>query len=223
MDGITEHTCSAKPCTCFCTLTFLHMLTHHTTSFTWHFLISCWKHLCQVPSLIHYRLFSCVSTLLVHYTVLSPLNRQGRNCFKSLACLEILSIANVLRGSLGNSYAIHYRYSQLSRQNQRWVRHVGPHGAQLVDKDTGKLHWIPEAPLWHALPHASAGLSSHRLWRWPSHVHCQEGIFLTNTMAWSLSLTFRPYYSTAYPFMLKYFADKSWTGFLTNVVWERCF
>lgn len=103
MDGITEHTCSAKPCTCFCTLTFLHMLTHHTTSFTWHFLISCWKHLCQVPSLIHYRLFSCVSTLLVHYTVLSPLNRQGRNCFKSLACLEILSIANVLRRSLGNT------------------------------------------------------------------------------------------------------------------------
>lgn len=40
---------------------------------------------------------------------------------------------------------------------------MGPHGAQLVDKDTGKLHWIPEAPLWHALPHASAGLSSHRL------------------------------------------------------------
>lgn len=43
--------------------------------------------------------------------------------------------------------------------------HVGPHGAQLVDKDTGKLHWIPESPPWHALTRASAGLSSHRLWR----------------------------------------------------------
>lgn len=177
------------------------------------------KTLMQVPSQIHYRLFLCVSTLLAHSTVLGLLNRQGGIALSHWHAWKYYRLP-MCQGSALESQS---RHTLLLLTIKRWVRHVGPHGAQLVDKDTGKLHWIPESPLWHALTRASAGLSSHRLWRWPSHVHCREGIFLTNKMVWSLPLTLQPHCSTVYPFVLKYFADKSWTGLLTNAVWERCF
>lgn len=61
-----------------------------------------------------------------------------------------------------HSHATRYYYLQLSRQNQRGVRHVGLDGSQLTDKGT-KCIRIPESLLWHALICASEVLYSNRL------------------------------------------------------------